>query len=107
MSKFNVKDFVRKPSVELLQASNPCKDDLKYKAIHFNIEFASDISKSDLHNLVINTLVNAEVLPEEARSLLQEGSDTSERILATQPLQFQLQMQQLKLQELEIQFADT
>ena len=48
MADFNAVEFTECPSVEALKSSQPRKDDLKYIATHFKINFPSTITKAEL-----------------------------------------------------------
>ena len=48
MADFNAVEFTECPSVEALKTSQPRKDDLKYIATHFKINFPSTITKAEL-----------------------------------------------------------
>ena len=67
MSELNVIEFVRKPSMELLEVSNPLKYDLKNIATRFHITFHTDITKDHLKQAIINYL-STDYFPRQAES---------------------------------------
>ena len=62
MGDFDVKDFCDEPSLEKLLTKCIKKDQWKYIATHFSIDFTSDMTKELLKNTVIENLVNVDIL---------------------------------------------
>ena len=65
-STFNIHDFCNAPSLEQLKTHNPKKDDWKAIAKHFNVPITTQMTKEILKNVVIESLVNNNILEEEA-----------------------------------------
>ena len=63
MDSFNVKDFCRKPDSEVLQSVEISKDDWKFIARFFDIEYSSSHTKAQIRTLVIDALVEQGQLP--------------------------------------------
>ena len=75
-SEFNVKDFCREPSLEKLVNQTISKDQWKFIAFSFDIEYASSCNKEQLKNIVIETLTSRKILPDEAIDELTPMSKT-------------------------------
>ena len=63
---FDVREFCLNPSADLLENANLGKDDWKYIATNFGIQYNSSHTKAELRNIVIASLVGSEYLPESA-----------------------------------------
>ena len=66
MGDFDVKDFCDEPSFEKLLNKRIKKDQWKYIATYFSIDFTSDMTKELLKNTVIENLVNVDILEKSA-----------------------------------------
>lgn len=62
---FDVHEFVGNPSVEELESSNPTKDQLKFIATNFGIQYSHDITKDQLRSLILAHLgMDSETRPQ-------------------------------------------
>ncbi|XP_042877134.1 uncharacterized protein LOC122256474 [Penaeus japonicus] len=86
MPVFDVNEFICRPSVEVLQSSNPRKDDLKYIATHFKIDYNPDITKPQLQQLILEHLRSEE--GQDGSSLSAMNTD-SQTLLELEKLKFQ------------------
>lgn len=91
MATFNVKDFCDEPSLTKLIDKNPTKLEWQFIAMHFNIQIPNPGSKEQIKNVVVESLVNSDVLPEEAideltpmsKSLNQSGVELNATVAET------------------------
>ena len=54
--EFNVEEFVGNPSIEELKVAKVTKDQLKYIAANFNIQFTHETKKDHLMTLILTHL---------------------------------------------------
>ncbi|XP_063592678.1 uncharacterized protein LOC134769876 [Penaeus indicus] len=87
---FDVHDFIANPSVEILNSSNPCKDDFIYMARHWGIDYQKEATKAQLKDLIIEHL--QEQHEPQAFPLENIDFDTSNpsQLLEIEKLRFQI-----------------
>ena len=66
MEEFNVVEFCSNPSVEDLGSERITKDNWKFIATYFRVSYKSHFTKSQIKNLVLDTLVEQAHLPKTA-----------------------------------------
>ena len=74
MATFELKQFTDNPSVAYLRSCKVKKDDWVNIASHYEITFTKGWRKSQIKNAVLNALVRAEVLGEEAFDLCDDDA---------------------------------
>ena len=65
-SQFDVKEFCKEPSLDKLVNQDISKDQWKFIALHFDIEYVSSSNKEQIKNIVIETLASKDLLPDIA-----------------------------------------